>query len=122
MSKEHILDRVRAELASHINSLASALGESIENATGAETKSEGKYDTRAVEAAYLAEAQRKQLAQQRAALASLEKFTPPAFTDTDPIALGALVEVEEDDEIRFYLLAPAGGGLGTPPLGWPPPP
>lgn len=119
MSKKALLADICADLESQIQALARALGESIENASGQETRSEGKYDTRATEAAYLAEAQKKQVTTQRETLAILKNFDPPAFSIDDPVSLGALVEIEDDNDIQFYLLAPAGGGLSTTHLGCP---
>jgi len=91
--------------------MKAALDESNESASGEETKSEGKYDTRAVEASYLAQAQDEQLALAEAAKETLSRFSPEAYDISDTIASGALVETELDGEISFYLLAPVGGGL-----------
>lgn len=45
------------------------------------------------------------------ALRAIEAFQPPAFARTQPVGLGALVEIESDEgEGRTLFLAPAGGG------------
>ncbi len=41
MSKTDLLARVRADLTAHIDSLRHALGDSMESATGQETRSSG---------------------------------------------------------------------------------
>ncbi|MGD1979069.1 MAG: hypothetical protein PVJ98_06745 [Akkermansiaceae bacterium] len=117
MTKRDVLTALQAQLTEKIAVLKSALAESNENASGEETRSEGTYDTRAIEASYLAEAQREQLSLAEQSLALFETFEPTDFQPTDAIAPGALVEADQDGEICFYLLAPTGGGLVTDYLG-----
>jgi hypothetical protein len=117
MTKADVVAALQGQLEKKITVLKSALAESSESASGDETKSEGKYDTRAIEAAYLAEAQAKQLALAEESLAIFKRFDFPAFAFDDEVAPGALVEVEQDDEICFYLLAPTAGGMTTDYLG-----
>lgn len=88
-----------------------ALSGAREAATGADTKAENKYDTRGLEASYLAAGQAEQADELARALLSVESFEFTDFDLDDPIAVGALVETEQDDELRHYLLAPAGGGI-----------
>ena len=111
VTKADAIEELKKQLQASIAVLKSALADSEESATGDETKSEGKYDTRAVEAAYLAQAQDEQLALAEEGLASFERFTPPSYDISDEIGPGALVESDDEGEICFYLLAPAGGGL-----------
>lgn len=117
MTKDTIISNLLRQMEDKIAITRSALSETSENANGDETKSEGKYDTRAIEAAYLAEAQAAQLAIAEEALANLKRFKPRHFEMTEEIEAGALVEVDQEGEICFYLLAPTGGGLMTGYLG-----
>jgi hypothetical protein len=110
MTKSDILPRAIAILEEQHAVMLQALRESEENASGDETKSEGKYDTRATEAAYLAEAQAEQAEHMADAITTLKAFSAPAYTLTDPIGPGTLVETDLDGETAFYLLVPAGGG------------
>ncbi|MEJ6568878.1 MAG: hypothetical protein QNL80_08420, partial [Akkermansiaceae bacterium] len=66
---------------------------------------------RAVEASYLAQAQDGQLALAEKSAATFSRFEAEDFDISDEIAIGALVEVDEEGEIRFFFLAPTGGGL-----------
>ena len=50
-------------------------------------------------------------------LATLKRFAPSPFEMTEVIGSGALVEVDQEGEICFYLLAQTGGGLMTEYLG-----
>lgn len=117
MTKSEVIAALAAQLEKKIAVLKSALADSTESASGAETKSEGKYDTRAIEAAYLAEAQAAQLALAEESLATFKRCPFPPFNFDEEIAPGALVEVEQDGEICFYLLAPTAGGMTTDYLG-----
>lgn len=117
MTKNTVISNLLKQMDKKIKITRSALTETNESANGDETKSEGKYDTRAIEAAYLAEAQAAQLALSEESLATLKRFEPRSFEMTESIAPGALVEVDQEGEICFYLLAPTGGGLMTEYLG-----
>ena len=90
--------------------MKAAAAEAKENATGDETRSDGKYDTRAIEASYLAGAQAEQAAKLAEAVRLFNAFDPPIYDEAEAIGPGALVETEHGGEIIYYLLAPAGGG------------
>ena len=90
--------------------MKAAAAEAKENATGDETKSDGKYDTRAIEAGYLAGAQAEQAAKLAEAVRLFNACDPPIYDEAEAIGPGALVETEHGGEIIYYLLAPAGGG------------
>ena len=117
MTKTDVISALRVQLEDKISVLKSALAETSESVSGDETKSEGKYDTRAIEASYLAEAQREQLSLAEKSLETFKRFAPRPFEIGDEIAPGALVEVDQGGEICFYLLAPTAGGLITTYLG-----
>lgn len=110
MSKSALLDQILHALKAQLSLMQAATAEARENATGDETRSEGKYDTRAIEASYLASAQAGQVASLSQAIDMLSRFEPRAFDEQEAIAPGALVEADDDGEITYYLLAPAGGG------------
>ncbi len=90
--------------------MQAAATEARQNATGEETKSEGKYDTRAIEASYLAGAQSAQAENIATAIGILKCFEPSPCEDGEPVRSGTLVEAEHEGTIVFYLLAPDGGG------------
>lgn len=114
MSKPVLVDQIREQLKEQLNVMQAAAAEARENATGDETRSDGKYDTRAIEAGYLAGAQARQADQLAEAVRLFESFEPPAYRPGENIGPGALVECEHEGEIVFYLLAPAAGGLTLP--------
>lgn len=110
MSKSALILRILSMLEEQLAVMRVAADDARDNATGDETKSEGKYDTRAIEASYLASAQAGQAASLSQSIDMLSRFDPPDFAGEQSIAPGALVEADYDGEITYYLLAPAGGG------------
>jgi hypothetical protein len=111
MNKTLLVESLRADLKQRYERAVAALAGAHEAATGADTKAENKYDTRGLEASYLAAGQAEQAEELQRGLGALEAFEFRDFDFDDEIETGALVEAEKDDEILYYLLAPAGGGL-----------
>ena len=81
-----------------------------EIATNPESKAENKYDTRGLEASYLAGAQAERVADIKATLASYENVNIKYFNSESKIALTALVEISNSDKTTLVLLMPKGGG------------
>lgn len=108
--KQELLAQVRAELRVALDRLARAASEAHAAATDPGSKAEGKYDTRSLEASYLAAGQAKQVDELAAALRTFESLVLPDFGEDDAVDAGALVEVEMNDEWSWYLLVPAAGG------------
>lgn len=109
--KAELLHQVREELRNRLQRLADAAWEAHAAATDPGSKAEGKYDTRSLEASYLAAGQSRQVEELAEAVRVFDAFTPPDFTMEDPIAMGALVEADIRGETSWLLLAPAAGGL-----------
>jgi transcription elongation GreA/GreB family factor len=110
MNKTHIqaliIDRLQADL----QIAKDALKASHEAATHAESKAENKYDTRGLEAAYLADGQRRRLNEIETALASYRNLTVRPQGD-EPIKIGALVSLEQNGVGRWLFLGPDAAGL-----------
>jgi transcription elongation GreA/GreB family factor len=103
---EQIIARLTLELEGYARSARSAHAE----ATDEQSKAENKYDTRGLEASYLAHGQMQQAAGVIAAIREYEGLEPRAFAAAEPIDLGALVELETKGErLRYFIGASAGG-------------
>ena len=77
-----------------------------DEATSDESKAEGKYDTRATEASYLARGQAERVADLRVLVAWYKRLAP--HDTQNKVALGALVTLgDEGDSLLF--VAPVGG-------------
>lgn len=101
---------VRAQLREQFDRLARAARDAHAAATDPGSKAESKYDTRSLEASYLATGQARQVREMAEALQVFESLVLPDFTMDDAIDVGALVEIDLDGETRHFLLAPAAGG------------
>jgi hypothetical protein len=109
--KDQLLDAIRAELRANFDRLSQAARDSHAAATDPGSKAESKYDTRSLEASYLAAGQAKQLEDVARDVASFETLRLPEFGADDAIDAGALVEVDLDGESQWFLLVPAAGGV-----------
>jgi transcription elongation GreA/GreB family factor len=101
-----IIARLREDLALYHKAALAARAE----ATHEQSKAENKYDTRGLEASYLARGQSKQAAEIEQAIAQFEKLVPRDFGPTDPIDTGALVELQSSREKTLYFIGPRAGG------------
>ena len=109
--KAALLDRIRSELKACLERQSKAAMEAHAAATDSGSKAEGKYDTRSLEASYLASGQARQVDDLAAAVRQFDVLTLPDFAPDDPIAMGALVEADLNGEPVALLLVPAAGGL-----------
>lgn len=80
-------------------------------ATDPDSKAEGKYDTRSLEASYLAIGQARHVDELAEAVRLFDGLSLPVFSEDDPINIGALVEADIRGETDFLLLVPAAGGM-----------
>ncbi len=99
-----------AQLTVALDTARAAHAAAIEGATHPEARAENDKDTRGLEQSYLARGQAQRVAELDAAVADVTVMTLRPFTRRDPISIGALVTVSEDDDERCYFVAPAGGG------------
>ncbi len=104
--KEQLLVTLRADLAV----LEKAQAAAREGATHEEAKPENDKDTRALEASYLARGQALRVRELQDGIRDVEATVLRDFKDA-PVALGALVVVEQDGESRSFFVASCGGGL-----------
>jgi transcription elongation GreA/GreB family factor len=110
MNKRAVIQKITAKLAGELEVYLRAAEFSRAEATHEQNKAESKYDTRGLEASYLARGQSKQAAELEAAIVEYQKLGVKKFADGDAIGIGALVELEQLGEKSFYFLGPRAGG------------
>ena len=110
MNKRALIKKITAKLAGELQIYFRAAQFSRAEATHESSKAESKYDTRGLEASYLARGQSKQAAELEAAIAEFEKLNVRTFADGEAIGIGALVELENGGGNFFYFLGPRAGG------------
>lgn len=109
--KSQLLDHIRTDLRARLLRLSKAAQEAHAAATDPGSKAEGKYDTRSLEASYLAAGQARQVDELAESVQIFETLTLQDFEIESEIDAGALVEAELNGEITLFLLVPAYGGM-----------
>lgn len=110
MNKRAIIKKILTQLTAELEVYFRAAHAAHAEATHEQNRAENKYDTRGLEASYLARGQSRQALETKAAIAAFEKLVPRKFEPGEPIDLGALVEVEQRKERTLYFIGPKAGG------------
>lgn len=110
MNKTALQQQIIATLEADREVARTVLAATHEAATHAESKAENKYDTRGLEAAYLADGQRRRLHEIETALAAYRNLHPN-FGSDEYVRVGALLCLEHDGVERWFFLGPDAAGL-----------
>lgn len=107
MDKRALVDRIIAQLTAELQRFAAAARAAQAEATNEQSKAENKYDTRGLEASYLAHGQSRQAREVEVARQQFANLPLRDFRAGDTIDLGALVELEQ----TLYFIGPSAGGM-----------
>lgn len=110
MNKRALIEKIVKQLTSDLEGYLRAARAAHAEATHEQSRAENKYDTRGLEASYLARGQSKQAAEIEAAIEAFGKLEGRAFAPGEPVDLGALVELEGAGERTIYFIGPKAGG------------
>jgi transcription elongation GreA/GreB family factor len=110
-NKQALLRKIIAALTEELERFAKAARASHAEATDPQSKAEHKYDTRGLEAAYLAGGQARKVAEIEEAIVQFQKLKLVEFGADTPIDYGALVLVEMRGVANWYFIGPKAGGL-----------
>ncbi|MBB5351463.1 hypothetical protein HNR46_001700 [Haloferula luteola] len=111
--KKQLIESILTELRQRFAQMESAAKDAHAAASDPDSKAESKYDTRSLEASYLAAGQAQQVAELAEAVTRFAAFEGREFELDESIDAGALVEISGEDTPSWYLLAPAAGGLSV---------
>jgi hypothetical protein len=111
MNKLALIQKIIAQLADELESYERSARASQAEATDEQSQPENKYDTRGLEAAYLAHGQSRQAAETEEAIAKYHALPLRDFGAVDAIDLSALVELDRDGETTRYFVGPQAGGM-----------
>ena len=111
MDKSAIVSRIIEHLSTELGTVVEASRDAREAATHEDARAEDKYDTRATESSYLADGQARHAAELREAVQLYRTLPLRAFGEGEPIALAALVEVEQRNFRDLYFIGPRNGGI-----------
>jgi transcription elongation GreA/GreB family factor len=110
LEKHDIIAKIIASLEIELEGYTRAARAAHAEATDEQCKAENKYDTRGLEASYLAQGQSRQADDIRQALQEYESMVPRQFTPREPIEQGAVVILERLEERSVYFVGPRAGG------------
>jgi len=103
-----VCSQLEAQLAQQLAAANGARDEAISE----ENRPENRFDTRSLEAAYLAEGQARLVSELRESLVAWRALPVFPLGAGSPVSLGALVELAESgQDPRWYLVGPTSGGL-----------
>lgn len=114
IDKTQILKKFVEKTKSDLASLEHALDFITKGVTHAESKQESKYDTRGLEASYLAGGQQRRVEQTKQALNYLTHFQQTWASQNhlyESVLPGALVIFKRDEILSYYLYCEIGGGI-----------
>ena len=111
MNKLILINDIIEKLEEELKAAKSAALQTYAAATGEESRPENEYDTRALEASYLAGAQSKRVAEIEEALNLYKYLEPKSYQSSDPIGPCALIELDFEGKKSLVFLTPASGGL-----------
>ena len=119
MDKRAVVQMVIDQIARDLRGLISSAKATHAEATHEQNKPENKYDTRALEASYLARGQSRQVAELEKAKQEFEALGILDALPDAPIDVGALLTLKSGKTETVYLVGPRAGGIevvfkGTP--------
>ena len=111
--KSKLIDLILETLNNEIASLTLSAKAAHEAATHEESKAEDSHDTRGLEASYLAGAQQARIQSLMKVITFFQLLKIRNFQPTDPVSIGACIDLKLDGKIVTYFLASHGGGISV---------
>jgi transcription elongation GreA/GreB family factor len=108
MQKSAVLHAILTRLESELEALMRGARASFAAATDPDSKAENKYDTRTLEASYVARGQAQRVEELQAALRGFRALQSAA---TSAVQIGSLISLEMLGLADFYFIGPAEGGI-----------
>lgn len=109
MNKTHIIQKIIETLQSELETYIRAAKFSHAEATAEENRAENKYDTRGLEASYLAAGQANKITEIEKAIEAFRALAGNNSPET-AIGTGILVALRQEDFTNHYFIGPSAGG------------
>lgn len=110
VNKPAVLDQLLAVLQAELATLTRAAQGAFAAATDPDSKAENKYDTRTLEASYVARGQAQRVAELQQAVQAFGALSGNTLESGAAITLGTLLILELPGELAHYFLGPFAGG------------
>ncbi|PIK13688.1 GreA/GreB family elongation factor [Halobacteriovorax sp. JY17] len=111
MDKKEIVKDLLAQLNTELEKAKAAYNTAKNTTQDADNKAESKWDTRSIEAGYLAGAQKVRVDELEMDINVIEELSDSALNKKPTVGIGSLVEIKHNDTVRKYFIAPAAGGF-----------
>lgn len=108
MEKQKILEHLKKNIQQELDKAKNAYQTSHGHATDNELKADGKYDTRAIEAGYLAGAQKKRVEELEQEVKLLDEID--LSHTNDQVSVGSLVGLSYNNLEKKYFISSTSGG------------
>ncbi|MEE2813736.1 MAG: transcription elongation factor GreAB [Verrucomicrobiota bacterium] len=108
MDKAVVLEKIITSLQFELETYIRAAKFSHAEATAEENRAENKYDTRGLEASYLAAGQANKVVELEAAITSFKELKDKPANES--VEIGALVELDQEGALELYFIGPTAGG------------
>jgi hypothetical protein len=113
IDKKKVMSALVEKLEQELEVAINAAKVAHEDATNEESKPENEYDTRALEASYVARGQAKRVAEIKEALYEFKHTELQNFGDQDRIRATAMILVESEGKEHVLFFMPKGGGFAV---------
>jgi transcription elongation GreA/GreB family factor len=110
VNKKLLFKALTDEISKNLELALNAAQATYDIATHEDNKAENKYDTRGLEASYLAGAQAARVRDLKETLGVISTLQIKNFSPNDKIAQTALISIEMNEKENTVLLLPKGGG------------
>ncbi len=110
VNKQAVLDQILSALSAELAALTRAAQGAFAAATDPDSKAENKYDTRTLEASYVARGQAQRVAELQEAVRAFGALSGNPLDSGAAITLGALLSLALPGEVVHYFLGPFAGG------------
>lgn len=110
MNKSLIFKCLTEELTKNLQIALQAARNTYDIATHEDNKAENKYDTRGLEASYLAGAQAERVRDLKETLTLISTLKIKNFKDNEKISHTALIQIEFNNKESWLIMLPKGGG------------
>lgn len=111
MNKADLIQTIIRELQEKVHTLHESSQKTRAAGNDEQSRAEEKYDTRSTEENYLADGLARQALAATQTLTAFKAMPVKTFSNTTPIELSALIQLEMARESFWFLLAPVAGGL-----------
>ena len=110
--KTALIKHIISRLTSTHQQAVSAAQQAYNTATDDENIAENKYDTLGLEASYLAQGQSKRVKEIEADLETYSRLQARSFASDEPISVGALINlIDDENNEKTLFIGPTAGGL-----------